>query len=218
MWASCRVRSFAGRPAESLVDFVRQSASTWALLVTFAVMAYACDGVPVEDPCNDTCDASPRTEVSTYVPYLWCDTVAAQAELIYGTYTCTSDEVDLGPEGVTMTVEGFGELDDSLTILGMNWLDDCIEVVNWHIDITFTSEAFAAHIPSQVEIFAQRDGVRTELMEGPYAREDIKGWLFEGVEGNQIIDIMSRTDLGVENKEWTVDIGNFDEKVEMSCK
>ncbi len=200
-----------------LPGLVLQRAPGWLLLATLAALACACDGAPVEDPCNDTCDTSNRTEVSTYVPYLWCDTVAAEAELIYGTYTCTSEEVDLGPEGVTMTVEGYGELEDSLMIFGMNWLDVCIEVVNWHIDITFTSEAFAAHIPSQVEIYAQRDGVRTELMEGPYAREDMEGWLLEGVVGAQNIDVMSRTALGVANKEWTVYVGNFDDTVEMVC-
>ena len=178
----------------------------------------ACDGAPVEDPCNDTCEARPRTEVSTYVPYLWCDTVASETERIYGTYTCTSEEVDLGPEGVTMTVEGFGELDDSLMIFGMNWLDDCLEVVNWHIDVTFTSEAFAVHIPTQAEVYAQLDGVRTELNEGPFAREDIEGWLLEGVEGDQIINIMSRTELGVAEKEWTVDVGTGDDKIAMTCQ
>ncbi len=152
------------------------------------------------------------------MPYLWCNSVASEAALIYGSYTCTSEEVDLGPEGVTMTVEGFGELDDSLTIFGMNWLDECLEVVNWHVDITFSSEAFAANIPSQVEVYAQRDGVRTELMQGLFAREDIEGWLLDGVEGDQTINIMSRTELGVAEKEWTVDVGDGDEKIEMTCE
>ena len=188
-----------------------------ALLATFAALACACDGAPLDDPCNDTCDTTPRTAEGTYVPYLWCDTVESEAERIYGTYTCTSEEVDLGPEGVTMTVEAAGDIDDSLTIIGISTLDDCVEVVNWHIDITFTSEAFAVHIPSQAEIYAQTDGVRTELAEGLFAREDIEGWLLEGVEGDQTIDIMSRTELGVESKEWSVTVGNFDDKVEMSC-
>ena len=187
-----------------------------ALLATLAGLACACEA-PV-DPCNDTCNPTPRRAEATYVPYLWCDTVQSEAERIYGTYTCTSEEVDLGAAGVTMTVAGAGAIDDTLTILGISPLDDCGEVVNWHIDITFTSEAFAAHIPSQVFIFAQTDGVRTQLAEGLFAREDIEGWLLEGVVGDQDIDIFSRIDLGVASKQWTVFVGNGDDTVEMSCE
>lgn len=193
-----------------------QRAPSRVLLATSAALAFACDGPP-EDPCNDTCDATSRTVVATYVPYRWCDAVQSEAERIYGSYTCTSPEVDLGAEGVTMTVEGAGDIDESLTIIGLSIQDECLEVVNWHIDITFTSEAFAAHIPSQIAIFARAEGVRTELAEGLFAREDIEGWLLEGVVGDQDIDIFSRTDLGVASKQWTVNVGNGDDKIEMNC-
>lgn len=188
-----------------------------ALAAVLLGVLCACEGTPPAAVCNETFDSAARTVEATYVPYRWCDDIQSEADRTHGSYACTSENVDLRGEVVTMTVEQHGEIEDSLIVIGVVG-DEAVEVVSWSVDITFTSEAFAVFIPSEATVFELGDGDRTVLFHDLYAREDIDGWLLEGVEGAQGINIFSATPVGESPKRWSVYVGDFGDRVELSCE
>jgi hypothetical protein len=171
---------------------------------------------PPADPCNHTYDTSAREVDATYVPYNWCNDIQSEADAIHGTYTCTGDALD--GETVSLTVEPPGPIEDSLIVIGVEATDIRVEVVAWYVDLTFASDAFALFVPSMLEIYEFGDGDRTVLFNGMYARYAIDGWLLEGVEEDQQIDVFSATPVGEPDKVWTVFIGPYDERMELSCE
>lgn len=56
------------------------------------------------------------------------------------------------------------------------------------------------------------------MFDGLYPADQMEGWLFEDLEGDQDIDIYSATEVGEPDKTWTVSVGSFSDAVALSCE
>lgn len=180
------------------------------------LLTCACGGA-APAPCNEVFDSAARSVDPSYVPYRWCDDIGSEADRIHGSYTCTSEEVDLGGEVVTLAVEPHLAIEDSLLVIGVV-TDECVEVVTWSVELSFTSAALSGTVVADTRVYKLGDGDRTLLADEAYRPDDFEGWLLGAAESPQDFDIYSATPIGDPHKRWAVSLGSFDDAVELSCE